>query len=112
MILKLERGKLITHLINKNISLSNKEGKNLRMKRLTIWFKKLNHGVNTKKGFFITGTFFGLLTWLTRSIISINQEEDVINAFLYCIPFGVMAASPFLVVGIIKYPKSRGKTDP
>lgn len=82
------------------------------MKRLTIWFKKLNYGVNTKKGFFIMGTFFGLLTWLTRSIISINQGEAVIIAFFYGIPFGIMAASPLLVVGIIKYPKSRGKIDP
>ena len=68
--------------------------------------------MNTRKGFFITGTFFGLLTWLTRSIISINQGVAVIIAFLYGIPFGLMAASPLLVVGIIKYPKSRGKKDP
>ncbi len=82
------------------------------MKRLTIWFKKLYQAGNTRKFCFITGSFIGLLTWLTRTIISINQGEAVIFAFLYGIPFGIMAASPLLLVGIIKYPKSRGKIDP
>jgi len=82
------------------------------MKRLTIWFKKLYHAGNTRKFCFITGTFIGLLTWLTRSIISINQGEAVIFAFLYSIIYGIMAASPLILVGIIKYPKTRGKKDP
>ena len=82
------------------------------MKRLSIWFKKLNHGVNTRKGYFITGTFFGLLTWLTRSIISINQGEAAIIAFLYSIIFGIMAASPLFLAGIIRFSKSREKIDP
>ncbi len=82
------------------------------MKRLTIWFKKIYDVGNTRKFCFITGTFFGLLTWLTRSIISINQREAVIIAFLYSIISGIMAASPLILVGIIKYPKSRGKKDP
>jgi len=82
------------------------------MKRLTIWFKKLYHAGNTRKFCFITGSFIGLLTWLTRSIISINQGEAVIFAFLYSIIYGIMAASPLILVGIIKYPKTRGKKDP
>lgn len=82
------------------------------MKRLTIWFKKLYHAGNTRKFCFITGTFIGLLTWLTRIMISINQGEAVIIAFLYSIIFGIMAASPLILVGIIKYPKSRGKKNP
>jgi hypothetical protein len=45
-------------------------------------------------------------------MISINQGEAVIIAFLYSIIFGIMAASPLILVGIIKYPKSRGKKNP
>lgn len=82
------------------------------MKRLTIWFKKLYHAGNTRKGLLIMGTFFGLLTRLTKSIILINLGEAVIIAFLYSIISGIMAASPLLLVGIIKYPKSSGKKDP
>ena len=82
------------------------------MKRLTIWFKKLYHAGNTRKGLLIMGTFIGLWIWLTKSIILINQGEAVIIAFLYSILFGIMAASPLLLVGIIKYPKSRGNKDP
>jgi len=58
------------------------------------------------------GTSIGLFTGLSRSVISINQGEAVTIAFFYGIPFGIMAASPLLVVGIIKYPKSRRKIDP
>ena len=77
------------------------------MKRLTIWFKKLYHGGNTRKGCFIMGTLLGLFVWLHQSIISIYQGEPLIIAFL----FGIMWATPLFLVGIIKYPKSRGKKD-
>ena len=90
----------------------NKEDKNLRMKRLTIWFKKLYHGGNTRKGSFIMGTLMGLFTGLSKSVISINQGEPVIIAFLYGILYSIMWAAPFFVVGIIKYTKSKGKKDP
>jgi len=90
----------------------NKEDKNLRMKRLTIWFKKIYHGGNTRKGCFIMGTLFFLFTWLHKSIISINQGEAMIIAFLYSIAFCIMYATPMFLIGIIKYPKSRGKIDP
>jgi len=82
------------------------------MKRLTIWFKKLNHGMNTRKGHLITGTLMGLFTGLSKSVISINQGQPMIIAFLYGILYSIMWAAPFFVVGIIKYPKSRGKKDP
>lgn len=58
------------------------------------------------------GTLFGLFVWLSRSIISINQGEAVIIAFLYNIPFGIMWATPLILAGIIRNPKSRGKKDP
>ena len=79
------------------------------MKRLTIWFKKLYHAGNTRKESFIMGTLMGLFTGLSKSVISINQGEPVIIAFLYGILYSIMWAAPFFVVGIIKYPKSRGK---
>lgn len=82
------------------------------MKWLTIWFKKLYHGGNTRKGCFIMGTLFFLFTWLHKSIISINLGEPVIIAFLYNIPFCIMYATPLFLGGILKYPKSRGKKDP
>jgi len=53
-----------------------------------------------------------LLTRLTRSIISINQREAVKIAFLYSILFGIMPAIPWFLIGIIRYPKSKGKKDP
>ena len=82
------------------------------MKRLSLWCKKVYHAGNTRKGCFVMGTFIGLLTWLTRGIISIDQGEAVIIAFLYSIISGIMAASPLILVGIIKYPKTRGKKEP
>ena len=57
------------------------------------------------------GTVIGLFAGLFRSKISIIQEEPVIIAFLYSIRFSIMWATPLFVVGIIKYPKSRGKKD-
>ena len=82
------------------------------MNWVNTWFKKVYHAGNTRKGCFVMGTFFGLLTWLTRSIIYINQGEVVMIAFLYSIIFGIMAASPLFIGGIIRYPKSKGKKDP
>ena len=82
------------------------------MKRLTIWFKKLYHAGNTRKGLFIMGTLFFLFTWLHKSIISINLGELAIIAFLYNIPFCIMYATPMFLIGITNYPKSRGKKDP
>ncbi len=79
------------------------------MKRLSLWFKKLNHWGNTRKGSFIMGTVIGLFAGLFRNIISIIQGEPVIIAFLYGILFSMMWATPLFVVGIIKYPKSREK---
>ena len=58
------------------------------------------------------GTLIGLFTGLSRSVISINQGDPVIIAFLYGILFSIMWATPLFVGGIIKYPKSRGKIDP
>ena len=58
------------------------------------------------------GTLMGLFTGLSKSVISINQGEPVIIAFLYGILYSIMWAAPFFVVGIIKYPKSKGKKDP
>jgi len=57
------------------------------------------------------GTLIGLFTGLSRSVISINQGDPVIIAFLYGILFSIMWATPLFVGGIIKYPKSRGKKD-
>jgi len=57
------------------------------------------------------GTVIGLFAGLFRSKISIIQKEPVIIAFLYSIRFSIMWATPLFVVGIIKYPKSRGKKD-
>ena len=82
------------------------------MKRLTIWFKKLYHAGNTRKGCFIMGTSIGLFTGLSKSVISINQGEPVLIAFLYGILFSIMWATPLFLTGIIRYPKSRGKKDP
>ena len=82
------------------------------MKRLAIWFKKLYHGGNTRKGCFIMGTLIGLFTGLSKSVISINQGDPVIIIFLYGILFSIMWATPLFVTGIIRYPKSRGKKDP
>ncbi len=81
------------------------------MKWANTWLKKLYHGGNTKKGCFIMGTLIGLFTGLSRSVISINQGEPVIIAFLYGILFSIMWATPLFVTGIIRYPKSRGKKD-
>jgi len=58
------------------------------------------------------GTLLGLFVWLSRSIISINQGEAVIIAFLYNILFGIMWATPLILAGIIRNIKSRGKKDP
>ena len=81
------------------------------MKQLTIWFKKLYHGGNTRKGCFIMGTLLGLFVWLHQSIISIYQGDPVIIAFLYGILFSIMWAIPLFLTGIIRYPKSRGIKD-
>ena len=93
------------------MSLSNKEDKNLSMMQLSIWFKKLYHGVNTRKGSFIIGTFIGLFTGISRSVISINQGETLIITLISGIILSIMWASPFFLGGIMKYPKSRGKID-
>jgi len=58
------------------------------------------------------GTLIGLFTGLSRSVISINQGEPVIIAFLYSILFSIMWATPLFLTGIIRYPKSRGKKHP
>jgi len=55
------------------------------------------------------GTLIGLFTGLSRSLISINQGDPMIIAFLYGILFSIMWAAPLFVGGIIRYPKSRGK---
>ncbi|MBA7511892.1 hypothetical protein ES705_03890 [subsurface metagenome] len=82
------------------------------MKWANTWFKKLYHAGNTRKGCFIMGTLIGLFTGLSKSVISINQGEPVIIAFLYGILFSIMWATPLFVTGIIRYPKSKGKKDP
>ena len=58
------------------------------------------------------GNLVGLFTGLSKSVISINQGEPVIIAFLYSILYSIMWATPFFVAGIIRNPKSRGKKDP
>jgi len=58
------------------------------------------------------GTLIGLFMGLSKSVISINQGDPVIIAFLYGILFSIGWATPLFVTGIFKYPKSRGKIDP
>jgi len=53
------------------------------------------------------GTLIGLFTGLSKSVISINQGEPVIIAFLYGILYTIMWATPLFLGGIIKYPKSK-----
>ncbi len=78
------------------------------MKKLRKWIKDLNEKINTRKVLFLIGIHFGLFVWLSRSIISIFQGEEVIIAFFNNILFGIFWAIPFFVLGIL-LPKMRNE---
>ena len=58
------------------------------------------------------GTLIGLFTGLSRSVISINQGDPVIIAFLYGILFSIMWATPLLVRELLDIQNREEKKTP